>query len=219
MMTPRRPATNPPGTVGPVSERPWDPATYDQAWSRMAAAGQDPHGEAGFVGRALNRLGVRGTGPGGAPTVLDAGCGTGRVAIELDRRGLPVTGTDVDPTMLGAARQKAPHLPWEEADLATLELGRRFDAVVMAGNVILFVAPDSRPAVLPALARHLNPDGILVAGFQLARPDGRRVPLDAWDAWAGAAGLVLIERFATWDEDAWGPGADYAVSVHRLVPR
>jgi SAM-dependent methyltransferase len=216
MMTPRRPAANPPGTVGPVNERPWDPATYDQAWSRMAAAGQDPHGEASFVSRALVRLGLRG--PGGAPTVLDAGCGTGRVAIELERRGMSVTGTDVDSTMLEAARRKAPHLRWIEADLSTLELGERFDTVVMAGNVILFVHPDSRPAVLPALARHLEPGGILIAGFQLARPDGRRVALDLWDAWATTAGLQLVERFATWDEDAWDPGADYAVSVHRLGP-
>jgi 2-polyprenyl-3-methyl-5-hydroxy-6-metoxy-1,4-benzoquinol methylase len=50
------------------------------------------HGEATFV----EGLGVR--------RVLDAGCGTGRVAIELARRGLDVVGLDADPGMLSAAR-------------------------------------------------------------------------------------------------------------------
>jgi len=58
------------------------------------------HGEATFV----EALGVR--------RVLDAGCGTGRVAIELARRGLDVVGVDADPGMLSAARAKAPELEW-----------------------------------------------------------------------------------------------------------
>jgi ubiquinone/menaquinone biosynthesis C-methylase UbiE len=57
--------------------------------------------------------------------VLDAGCGTGRVAIELARRGIEIVGVDIDPGMLGSARRKAPELTWIEADLATVTVGTR----------------------------------------------------------------------------------------------
>jgi SAM-dependent methyltransferase len=161
------------------------------------------HGEATFV----EGLGVR--------RVLDAGCGTGRVAIELARRGLDVVGLDADPGMLSAARAKAPDLEWIEADLSTLDLpGRRFDAAVMAGNVMIFVVPGTEGAVLERLAAHLRPGGLIVAGFQLIPG---RFNLERYDELAAAAGLTLTDRFATWDRAPWKPGGDYAVSVHRLA--
>jgi SAM-dependent methyltransferase len=165
------------------------------------------HGEATFV----EGLGVR--------SVLDAGCGTGRVAIELARRGLDVVGLDADPGMLATARAKAPELEWVLADLSDFELfqpdgGRRlFDAAVMAGNVMIFVVPGTEGPVLAHLAAHLRPGGLVVAGFQLVPG---RLSLDRYDELAVAAGLTLAERFATWDGDLWTPGGDYAVSVHRL---
>ena len=162
-------------------------------------------------------------------SVLDAGCGTGRVAIELARRGLDVVGLDADPGMLSAARTKAPELEWILADLSDFELAepdgagftaggasdgrRRFDAVVMAGNVMIFVVPGTEGAVVERVAAHLRPGGLVVAGFQLIAD---RLSLDRYDELAAAAGLTLAERFATWDRKPWTPGGDYAVSVHRL---
>lgn len=173
---------------------------YDATYEARAAAGEDVHGEANFV-QAL-----------GAHSVLDAGCGTGRVGRELARRGLDVAGVDVDPAMLDTARRKAPGVPWLEGDLATVDLARTFDAIVMAGNVMIFLAPGTEAAVVANLARHLVPGGALVAGFQLM-PD--RLALDAYDAHAAAAGLTLSERWSTWDRDPWQPTDTYAVSVHR----
>jgi SAM-dependent methyltransferase len=175
-------------------------ASYDDAWKRLEAAGGNPHGEADLVVSL---------GPG---SVLDAGCGTGRVAIELVRRGIDVVGVDLDPVMLGQAQAKAPDLTWVGGDLAEVDLGRTFDAVMMAGNVILFVAPGTEARVIANLARHLAPGGALVAGFQL-RPGGYGI--DRYDTAAAAAGLVLSERWATWDRQPWRPGGQYAVSVHR----
>jgi SAM-dependent methyltransferase len=166
----------------------------------MAAAGKDPHGEAGFVGAF---------GPG---SVLDAGCGTGRVGVELARRGIDVVGVDADPEMIQAARAKAPGLAWVVADLAGLDLARRFDVVLLAGNVVPYVAPESRAAAMDACARHLEPGGRLVAGFALR--DGWPTLAD-YDSWCGAAGLALADRFGTWDREPLGAGPDYAVSVHR----
>jgi SAM-dependent methyltransferase len=164
------------------------------------------HGEATFV----EALGVQ--------SVLDAGCGTGRVAIELARRGLDVVGLDADPGMLSAAGAKAADLEWVLADLSDFDLStadgpRRFDAVVMAGNVMIFLVPGTEGAVVERSAAHLRPGGLLVAGFQII---SGRLSLEHYDELAAAAGLTLAERFATWDRKPWSPGIDYAVSVHRL---
>jgi SAM-dependent methyltransferase len=190
----------------------WDPATYDEAWTRMAAAGIDPHGEVAFLTRLMLR---RELSP--SISILDAGCGTGRVAVELHGRGYRVEGTDVDADMLCEAMSKAPELQWTLADLAHLALGRTFDLVLLAGNVILFVDPSDRPFVAPSLRSHLCDGGLVVAGMQLAREDGRRVAVEQWDEWMRAAGFALVERFSTWDEEAWSDTADYVVSVHRAL--
>lgn len=181
---------------------------YDARFTALAQTGEDVHGEAHFVASL------------GAFSVLDAGCGTGRVAIELAHRGLDVVGVDLDAAMLAVARRKAPHLLWYEGDLTTIELAmsdtparqRLFDAIVLAGNVMIFLAPGSEATVVANLARHLAPGGALVAGFQLM-PGG--LTLAHYDALAAQAGLALAERWATWDRQPWNPTSDYAVSVHR----
>ena len=174
-------------------------STYDQRWEEAAAAGRNIHGEADLVERL---------GPG---SVLDAGCGTGRVAIELARRGIDVAGVDVDASMLERAREKAPGLDWVQADLGEVDLHTTFDVVVMAGNVMIFLAPGTEGKVVANLARHLPPGGALVAGFSL---EPGRLDLATYDAHTGAAGLVLADRWATWDEQPFA-GGEYAVSIHR----
>lgn len=177
---------------------------YDARWRTLADSGQNVHGEADLVESLL----------AGAETaaVLDAGCGTGRVAIELARRGFRVVGVDADSRMLDTARTKAPELSWVEADLADLEdLRDTFDLVLLAGNVMIFVQPDTEARVLCELADRLRPGGLLVAGFQL-RAD--RLALRTYDELAAAAGLQLVERWATWDRQPFA-GGEYAVSVHR----
>lgn len=178
-------------------------ASYDQRWAQMAARGENVHGEADFVTTLeLPRPPAR---------VLDAGCGTGRVAAELARRGLDVVGVDVDAAMLAQARAKSPDVAWIEADLADLDLGRTFDVVVLAGNVMIYLRPGTEGTVVAALVRHLEPGGALVAGFQL---EAGRLDLATYDAHLEAAGLRLAERWATWDRQPFG-GGNYAVSVHR----
>ena len=152
---------------------------------------------------------------GGAGRVLDAGCGTGRVAVELARRGFEVAGVDVDDEMISGARAKAPELAWHQLDLALFDLGEMFDVVVMAGNVLLFTAPGTEASVVARCAAHLSAGGALVAGFQLR---GSGYGLDQYDADCTAAGLTLLERYSTWEREAWAggdyAGGDYAVSVH-----
>jgi SAM-dependent methyltransferase len=173
---------------------------YDARWERMAAAGEAVHGEADFV-TALR-----------PSTVLDAGCGTGRVGAELARRGMVVVGVDVDPDMLERARRRSVDVTWVLADLATLDLRRTFDVVVLAGNVLPFVEPAHRAAAVASCARHVAADGRLVigAGLQAGFPSVHDV-----DRWAADAGLELVERFAGWGRDPWRPASGYAVTVSR----
>ncbi|GAB7071064.1 class I SAM-dependent methyltransferase [Mycobacterium hodleri] len=179
--------------------------SYDQRWAKLAESGESIHGEADFVESVLGQAGGR--------RVLDAGCGTGRVAIELARRGLSVVGVDADPDMLATARTKAPDLTWIHADLADLgaHSTETFDVVLLAGNVMIFLAPGTEDRVMGELADRLAPGGLLVAGFSI-RPG--RLPLAEYDHVAAGAGLESVARFATWDREPY-EGGDYAVSVHR----
>lgn len=173
---------------------------YDARWKAMEDAGQHLHGEADLIEHFRPQ------------SVMDGGCGTGRVAIELHRRGIDVVGVDVDPVMLAAAHAKAPTIPWVESDLATVRLDRHFDMVALPGNVMIFVAPGREGSVVANLAGHLRSDGLLIAGFQL-RPG--KLDLRAYDLLCAAAGLDLVERWSTWDFAPFD-GHDYAVSMHRL---
>lgn len=177
----------------------WDGEQYQERFDALAASGVSVHGEADFVMTLA---------PG---SVLDAGCGAGRVAQELDRRGVDVVGVDADASMIAAARRRRPDLAWLTADLGDLELGRTFDVVVMAGNVPLFTRPGTQPAVVVGCARHLAPEGALVCGFQL----GRGYEVTAYDDACRAAGLELAVRWSTWDRVEFPGDGSYVVSVHR----
>ncbi len=181
-------------------------ASYDERWRALAEAGESIHGEADLVMGLLAELGMERPG-----RVLDAGCGTGRVAIELDRRCVDVVGIDLDEPMLDEARRKAPELPWVLADLTAARAGDDFDVVVMAGNVMIFVSPGTEAVVVANMAAHLRPGGVLVAGFQTGGP---RLSAAAYDRHCADAGLVAVDRWATWDREPFA-GGDYVVSVHR----
>jgi SAM-dependent methyltransferase len=177
-------------------------AGYDARFARLEAAGVDVHGEAALVDSYE------------PSSVLDAGCGTGRVALELHRRGRQVIGLDVDPVMLDAARGKGPDVRWIEGDLAdpVLDLGRTFDLVVMAGNVLIFVEPGTEGRVLANAARWLEPGGHLIAGYSL-QPGG--FGSSEHDRLSEEVGLTLEDRWSTWDRRPFTQPAGYAVSVHR----
>jgi len=184
---------------------------YDERWARLEAAGEAIHGEADLVEALL----VESLGSLRGRAVLDAGCGTGRVAVELARRAADVVGVDLDPAMLDTARTKSESVTWHLADLTVLDLGRDFDLIAAPGNVMIFLAPGTEGDVLQRLAAHLRPGGLLVAGFQVT---GDGLSTAAYDAHAAAAGLDLAQRWATWDRQPFD-GGDYVVSVHQLAPR
>ena len=148
--------------------------------------------------------------------ILDAGCGPGRVGGTLAAAGHDVVGVDVDPVLIEAAKQDHPGPLWIVGDLAELDLPARgislpFDAIVCAGNVMTFLAPSTRGAVLKRLRAHLAPGGRAAIGFGA----GRGYEFSEFFADAAAAALVPDMLLSTWDLRPFTDDSSFLVALLR----
>lgn len=87
--------------------------------------------------------------------LLDAGCGTGALAVEAARRGATVVAIDISPQLIDVARDRAPAgvpVDWRVGDMLSAELGH-FDHVVAMDSLIHYSAPDLIAAVSALRAR------------------------------------------------------------------
>lgn len=184
---------------------------YVERFRTLAAEGADLLGEARLVDAMVER----------GSRILDAGCGAGRMAGELARRGHEVIGLDADPVLIEAAEADHPGPRYAVVDLSELTLadvgGEPVDLVVSAGNVMVFVAPGTERTVLENLCRVVRPGGRVVVGF---RRD-EAYPFEQYDADLAAlaeAGTARVEqRFATWHLDPFVDDSDFAVTVLRVL--
>ena len=177
---------------------------YIDRFRALAGEGADLVGEARLVDAMLPRR----------ATVLDAGCGTGRVGGHLADAGHRVVGVDLDPVLIAAARADHPTARWLVGDLAALDLPAQgidtaFDAIVCAGNVMTFVAPDTRRTILGRLRAHLTDTGRLIVGFGAGRGYAFAGFLDD----ATAVGLTTDLLLSTWDLRPFDDGSDFLVAV------
>ncbi len=175
---------------------------YYSRWKRLEDAGHSPHGEADLIASFR------------PSSVLDAGCGMGRVAIELASRGIDVVGVDLDGDLLAFARRSQASIQWVHANLTTMQLGRRFDVVAMPGNVMVYCRPSDRQGIVRSAADHLEPHGVLIAGFDIERNE-QAISVGEYDELCASSHLELVERWSTWHRDPYQDGS-YAVSVHQL---
>lgn len=177
---------------------------YIERFRAMAAQGHDLVGEARLVDALVPRN----------ARILDAGCGPGRHAGELHQRGHTVVGVDVDPELIAAAEEDHPGPTWLVGDLAELDLEAaghpgRFDAILMAGNVMTFLAAGTEVEVLRRLGLHLTPEGRIVVGFGF----GRGYALESFDDDVRRAGLAVQSRFGTWDLRPLTGDSNFVVSL------
>jgi ubiquinone/menaquinone biosynthesis C-methylase UbiE len=114
----------------------------------------------------------------GARSVLDLGCGTGRLAVAL-ACGRSVTGVDPAAAMLDVARRRpgGDAVEWVEADARYIQLGRKFDVVLLTGHAFqVFITPEDQQAVLATIAAHLSPAGRFIF-------DSRNPAVSEWLEW------------------------------------
>jgi len=187
-----------------TEENPDHSTWYIERFRSMAEAGDDLDGEARFVDAMAPRQ----------ARILDAGCGPGRVGGALARRGHQVVGVDVDRVLIAAAQEAHPDARWLVGDLAELDLAAAgvdegFDVVVCAGNVLPFLAPSTRRAVLANLRDQLGQEGRIAAGFGA----GRDYDFDEFRADADAVGLVRHLELSTWDLRPFVDGSEFLVAV------
>lgn len=115
--------------------------------------------------------------PAGA-SVLDLGCGVGRITHALIALGHPVTAVDESPEMLAEVRGAETIL----STIEDLDLGRTFDCVLLMSNL---VNNDTRAALLRTCRRHVAPDGVVL----IERMD----PQPKWGTSIGEYGPFHVE--------------------------
>jgi SAM-dependent methyltransferase len=111
-----------------------------------------------------------------AGPILDLGCGTGRVALDLARNGHRVHGLDRDPRLVAAfnARARAVELPAEasEGDAREFALEERFAMVIAPMQLVqVFGGSAERLSCLRCAARHLRPGGSIAIAIVNGFPD------------------------------------------------
>ena len=127
--------------------------------------------------------------------ILDLGCGTGRVALDLAGRGFDVTGIDSDPALIDAlrvrARERGLQVDAVPADARSFELGTAFALVISPMQVVqLLGGADGRARMLESVRRHLRPGGRFAAA--LANP---------FDDWSETESLPPLPDVR--EQDGW----------------
>lgn len=188
-----------------------DNSGFAAHFSELIDTGQDVEGEARLADAML---------PRGA-TVLDAGAGFGRIGAALQARGHHVVAVEKDPDLVAMAAERYPDLPMLRSDILALtpellaDAGHpaSYDLVVLVGNVIVLIAPETEQRVLSTLTALLADGGRILVGFHIKRMHGsaRDYPVDEFVADVEACGLRVQHLFGSYDLAPLGD--DYCVAV------
>ena len=175
----------------------------EDIWDHEAAQRYDTPGTGMFspevLGPAVDRL----AGLAGDGQALEFAIGTGRVAVPLAQRGVPVTGIELSGPMIGQLRTKADEaaIPVIAGDMATARAPGRYTLVYLVYNTISNLLTQSEQvACFRNAARHLMPGGRFVV--ELWVPELRKLPpgqqATVWKSEPGYIGLdtydVLHQR-------------------------
>jgi hypothetical protein len=106
---------------------------------------------------------------------LELGCGDGDPLLELRARGLEVDGLDSSPDMLARCRRAAAtrgvDVVLQQQTMQTMELGRRYRSIYIAGPTFNLLPDDESAAdALAAIRRHLDPEGAALIPLMIPAP-------------------------------------------------
>jgi SAM-dependent methyltransferase len=91
-------------------------------------------------------------------SVLEPGCGSGRMLDAFERRGIGVVGLDLSPQMVELAQRRlGGRGEVVHADMTDFDLGRTFEGAISPINTLLHLAPEQLARHLDCMARHLDP--------------------------------------------------------------
>jgi SAM-dependent methyltransferase len=123
-------------------------------------------------------------------SVLEPGCGSGRMLAAFARRGIDVAGIDRSPPMLELARERLGERGTVVlGDMADFDLGRRFDGAVCPINTLALLSPDELAAHLECMARHTD---AYIVQVGLVDPDSHEPFAGShWEAERGGTKLKL----------------------------
>jgi SAM-dependent methyltransferase len=133
----------------------------------------DPSSDPAVVGPIVDFLAAL----AGDGRALELAIGTGRIALPLSERGVPVSGVDASPAMLARLREKpgADRIEAVHGDMTSTQLGGRFRLVYLVFNTIGNVATqDGQVATFENAAAHLEPGGCFV--IEVGVPKLRLLP-------------------------------------------
>ncbi|MFL5840429.1 MAG: class I SAM-dependent methyltransferase [Thermoleophilaceae bacterium] len=102
----------------------------------------------------------------GRKRIVDVGCGTGRHSLALAEAGFDVVGIDASADMIDVARERAPALTFEVADLTSWRPPSPFDGVLCRGVLNEITEDVERQAAMDSLFSMLRPGGLLVLGVR-----------------------------------------------------
>lgn len=182
--------------------------TSENVWDPETAAAYDTPGEGMFspnvLGPTVERLAE--LADGGA--ALEFAVGTGRVAVPLAERGVPVMGIELSEAMVARLRTKADEatIPVTMGDMATTTVPGEYTLVYLVYNTISnLLTQDEQIACFHNAARHLKPGGRFVV--ELAVPELRRLP-------PGQEGLLFNAESGYVGLDTYDVVAQHLVSHH-----
>lgn len=170
---------------------------------------------------------------GPEPTLLELGCGGGSFASHLQPH-FRLTLTDVSQEMLAVSRTVNPDSEHIESDMRTLDLGRRFDVVLIHDAVMYMTTRESLRAALATASRHCRAGGVLAVlpdyvseTFQPSvdtdghdAPDGRGLRCLSWTWDPVADDEQFTSAYALLLREADGRvTADHEVHTEGLFPR
>lgn len=126
--------------------------------------------------------------------VLDAACGTGRIAVPLAERGFEVAGLDISRRALDVARERAPQLNLRHGDLRELPWpDASFDAVINLWTAFgYFATQEEDERALAEIARVLRPGGIFLIDTVNPTALHRSFRAESWRELED--GTVMLER-------------------------